>query len=241
MNHHLTRSIILLNNSAVELMKDGNYREAVSVLNIGFGEMKTIMQSGELNFQSQDIVECTDNSKSRHTPILSYRILDKDYDGRTFNGENMFTFFECAFTMSHKDLSINYISQSVKYQKQLAAILFYNIGLVHHKTGILKNNSTCLFNALKFYNTASSIIDAGWRSIGIDDIKMLLLSLSNNVGHIQSIFCNFERVETCIESMQIIIENIDHSDILGDEFLAYCHKLTITNFGQCLPVCAPAA
>lgn len=198
MSGQWTTSVLLSNNSAVEFMKDGNYREAVSALYVGFGEMKTIMKSGELNLQSLSLADCTDNSGAKQIPILSCQILDKDYD-RNFQGDTTFAFFECAFAMSHKDLGINYISHSVKYQRQLAATLFYNIGLVHHKTGVLQGNSKCFSNALEFYNMASSIIHAAWHGIGIDDMKLLLLSLSNNVGHIQSMFCNIEKVEVQID------------------------------------------
>merc|ERR1712228_674795 len=87
-------------------------------------------------------------------------------------------------------------TMSKKENNQVYILLLYNIGLALHMEGIRNNHNSKanLMKALQFYELAMSMIAIEWKDIDPDDL-LLLLAVSNNLGHIHSHLLNFAETQ----------------------------------------------
>lgn len=216
-----------LNESAVELLQEGNFGEAVSLLDQALGYLMVSMQEGEEVDGSvacsgsnatddDDIWSCCDessvnvaesdccletitaSSEGKLKGVHSVSIAAQD-DYRST--DNIFEFYPRALLM---------YQDSEFYEGKLCVVLF-NMGLAYHceaiRMGQLRHSYG--LNALNLYNLAQLHLHSSWTKFKDEDMKLLLaLALSNNSGHIHAHHLNFKETQYSLDAVRHLIESM---------------------------------
>jgi hypothetical protein len=90
------------------------------------------------------------------------------------------------------------------YDRILSAVFLYNIGLAHHLEALRNGESKILVNAINFYALAHQQLTVEQPSLdGKRQLKqeknsnLALLALLNNMGHIHTVFRDYEAIKLC--------------------------------------------
>ena len=178
----------------------------------------------------------------RKVPITKTKCQEKQPSSS--DSENLFSFYQHAFMLC--PTTTGTISTSKKLNNQVYIVLLYNIGLALHMEGIGNdhNSKGNLTKAMQFYELAMSMIAIEWRDIDPDDL-LLLLAVSNNLGHIHSYLLNFTETQKYLVWLRHLMKayqqyNKRGSVISDKDYSFFCtNSLFLEDVGGLC--CAPTA
>jgi len=143
--------------------------------------------------------------------------------------ENVFTLFDHAFVTSTHQVD------GAIYRPLTYAIVLYNTGLALHLKGmeddeIKTTQSQSLHLAAKFYTMALEVLEESSCQDGTSsEVLLLLLSLYNNLGHIQCHFFNVKEAQQCVEWLRNLVnaKSVLLLPHLREEHSFFCLSLLI--------------
>jgi hypothetical protein len=154
---------------------------------------------------------------------------------------NFFTVFDRAFTVFEDwTRNMNVLTWLALIPCILPAI-FYNIGLIYHRTAVRYDKTGGLLQALDFYSTSLFLLgrhaNAGLLK---SQCNVLLLALYNNIGHIHSHFFNEAQTLFCRDQLISVFLETDYTRFLTkEEFIFF--DMNIIFAMRRWPILAPAA
>lgn len=164
-----------MNAEAVTLMRRGNSKGAVKMLRKALFGLRHDTHNATASHSSSLPLQLQGNS------IQSVSVLHPYLDLKEASTENIFTFYPRAFVLSQdQDAS------------QVAAVVLYNMALLHHGQGLLDKTKTGQVNvallkqAREFYQAAQKIAFTNWAEPTFYSMYSLVLALANNLGHLHS-------------------------------------------------------
>ena len=166
-----------MNAEAVALMQRGNAKAAVKILRRALFGLRQDTNK-PMAPQSASFIPM---AAAQGVPIESVSVLHPYLDIKEASTENIFAFYPRAFTLSpHQEAS------------QIAAVVLYNMALLHHAQGLLCKNKSGQVNvallkqARDFYEAAQKIAFTNWAEPTFYNMYSLVLAIANNLGHIHS-------------------------------------------------------
>jgi hypothetical protein len=154
---------------------------------------------------------------------------------------NFFTVFDRAFAVFEDwTTNMNALAWLALIPFILPAI-FYNIGLIYHRTAVQYNKTGGLLLALDFYSTSLFLLgrhaNAGLLK---SQSNVLLLALYNNIGQIHSHFFNEAQTLFCRDQLISVFLKTDYTRFLTkEEFIFF--DMNILFAVRRWPILAPAA
>jgi hypothetical protein len=154
---------------------------------------------------------------------------------------NFFTVFDRAFAVFEDwTRNMNVLTWLSLIPCILPAI-FYNIGLIYHRTAVRYDKTGGLLQALDFYSTSLFLLrrhtNAGLLK---SHCNVLLLALYNNIGHIHSHFFNEAQTLLCRDKLISVFLETDYTRFLTkEEFIFF--DMNIIFAVRRWPILAPAA
>lgn len=210
-NEALKKSIVELNTSCADLLRQGRHREATS------GFLDALQSSQQLLRQSPLQHDLSDDT------------MDYLYDEEgSESGQNLLA---VPIHYEHSDTTegiITVFSQSLvindvksfdavfeRNQDIIPCLLLFNVGLSLQIEGTQNGNDKLISKALRSYDTALTLLDGMTRPLGADGV-FLLLAILNNVACIQAERFNLEIARRYMRLILDVLENQMFSDLLCD-------------------------
>ena len=120
----------------------------------------------------------------------------------------------------------------VTFRHRTAAIILYNLALVHHNIGVHCGVSTALEHALRLYEMSLSMVVQKEGSSSspasslppppfFADISKLLLALYNNLTNIHTALFHFQPTQQCLQSLRVVLAATCASTIMDDDDYAF--------------------
>jgi len=171
---------------------------------------------------------------------------------------NLYSVYNRPFIVNDhwRDMDVFVWAQSLPH---VPAVLYYNAGLCCHRlacgsgsgaspTNIAGNNpnaaqqSTLYYQqALEFYNTAGRLLEGNARAgVYLTELDILLLAVTNNVGHIYSHFSSLDEARRCLERMLAVFILSDCKALMTKDEYVFFH-INILLFVNRWPILAGAA
>jgi hypothetical protein len=222
-----TMDIIILNTTAVDLMRLGHLQEAISNFRVALGELLR----GRV-----DQHEYVDPANKVTSTFLSVRSVPLEESLSLVNSssrqdQNAFSVFGRALVIDDAELVADF---AIAGQNCTTAVVMYNMGLAHQLQGMqdLRSQQANFKKAMIFYQLATDVLE---RCTGTEDhvSGLVYLAVSNNMGHIFSHFCNTKEAHYCLTWLFTILQAMEiyDTDILGDEYLPF-HLNVLILHGQ---------
>jgi hypothetical protein len=202
---------ILLNTKAVDLMRQGNLREASS------GLREALNQHEDMNL--------TNRVTSTFLSVRSVPLEEESLSllkSSSYQDHHAFSVFNRALVIDDAELAA---ASSIAGQNCTTAVVMYNMGLVHQLQGIkdLRSQQQANFKtAMIFYQMATDVLE-GCTDPEQQVSGLVYLAVLNNMGHIYSHFCHRRETQHCLSRLFTILQAMEISDTntLGDEFLPF--------------------
>ena len=245
------------NNLACILLQSGDFGAAHHALQRALLSLKDELRQQAIS-ESESTFRCSAASYSREEGSESLPEVtcnddgdgDDDMDCETLPSKSMQSVpvvaALCPRTNSHTTnismynrafiLSIDEEEWNFEYKQWASAIVFYNMGLVHHSKAAHTSNDSYLRIALRFYDMATSLVDLINAS---DDFNMMLLksAITNNTAHCHACLFDVCGAELAFQELQRLLNKL--SDQLDVEDYSVFFLNTILQV-SCLRL-APAA
>lgn len=160
--------------------------------------------------------------------------------------EQGFALFSGALTFSAvvNDLPIGH---SEFFLHLVSAVLTYNIGLSYHVAGLEFRDPTLLSLATRCYINSQFKLNCLVKSFQAMDcsvwFSICFLALANNLGHVYSRHCDYERMDSCVNEVSSRLTKLaesSHATLYSHSELSTFH-LNLVLFRQSLSQLAPAA
>lgn len=150
--------------------------------------------------------------------------------------DSIFCFIDHAFVLGRYDA---HGIEAPSFNNQTSAVLLYNMALVYHRAGVTKNSARMFQRALHLYELVYALL-TGDAAESTDDstCALVLLATINNLGHIQSLFFDFEGTRNCRENLRELL--FCNRFALEDE-ITQCYLSNMIIFLDFEPQAAPAA
>jgi hypothetical protein len=210
-----TMDIIAVNNNAVNLMRQGSFRQAIPFFLSAVRELHRITGDQKENMNVDPIDDRTFVREVRSVPLgdtLSH------LKPSIYQDQGTFSVFDRAFLIDSSDLA--YLSSNEEGQNYTTTVLFYNMGLAYQLLGMedLRSQRKNLRKAMKIYQMAAAILEKS----GDEANDLIFLAVSNNMGHIFSHFCETQDSKRCLDCLLAGLHNIQDSKVTiqVDEFRA---------------------
>jgi hypothetical protein len=99
------------------------------------------------------------------------------------------------------------------YVQETAAVLFFNIGLVHHLAGVRAGKSAVLLRALDFYKRSFGYLG---NALDMDqsgtELVVLMGAVCHNMTHCYSTFFQLFKVKDMVEQLTLVVYRMDASE-----------------------------
>lgn len=237
----ITQSVKHLNASAVEMLQEGNFGGAVSLLDDALGYLMVSIQQGEkedfgsvacngsiaADNEDEDFWSCWDESSvnvAALTPqsvccseeVAASEAILKGPTSVSIASQNGYRSADNIFEFYPRALLIHQDSEC--NQGKLCLVLF-NMGLAYHSEAIRVGQLQHSYglNALNLYNLAQLHFHTSWSKFKDEDMKLLLaLALSNNSGHIHANRLNFQETQYSLDAVRHLIDSMPEGGNKGD-------------------------
>jgi tetratricopeptide (TPR) repeat protein len=213
--------IVELNNNAVGLMRQGSFQKAIPSFLSALRELHRITGLQKQNV-NMDPIDNDKNSVSR-TFVQEVRSVPLGdalsvLKPSIYQDQDAFSIFDRAFLIDSSDLASIYSSEG---QNSTTTVLLYNMGLAYQLLGtqVFHSQHRNLKKAMQVYRMAAAILEKS----GDEANDLVFLAVSNNMGHIYSYFCETQESQRCLDCLQAVLNEIQHSkvEILVEEFRAF--------------------
>lgn len=181
-----------VNREAVACLERRRNRDAFALLNQGLRAMLLVIQE-----RQDDNHYLSTGLLNKETMVSSVPLTSSPTD-MSYSPDNFFQFYEAAFVISDDKEKMN----RFLFQDVAAATLMYNTGLLFHRQGNERGDYKMLKRALYMYEMATSLLQQG---SGQEADNLLMLALTNNMGHIHSHFFEKDKVLLCREIFESLI------------------------------------
>jgi tetratricopeptide (TPR) repeat protein len=216
---------VALNHDGVDLMRQGNYQEAISVFRTVLRELLPRTALGDIlcRVDQDEDVDLIDKVTRTFLSVRSVPLKNSlSLFNSSYQDHHTFSLFDRALIIDATEL----VASSFTAGKICTAVVFlFNMGLAHQLQGMqeLYSQQMHFKAAMRLYKMATEILERCRRASGDDANGLLYLAVTNNMGHIYSHFCKTRVVQRCLKWLHNILENMERSntDTLGDEFLPF--------------------
>jgi hypothetical protein len=242
--------VIELNNTAVYVLQQGEYKQATDLLRAAIAGLKNCFIEHN-NTEEVDLSESHSVNRKLDVPPSS----SSASSSASFNDDEMADqkqgiigvplWTEESFAQKHDNSLIFVYAQALvlapidHHRKVLTGVILYNMALVNHARAIQKGKSGLLLAALKFYVMAVSIVQG---QNDVADVKasssLLLLALYNNMAQIYMSYSSSERMHQCLGSIECLLAADKIEEVIDID--DYTFFLTNSMLQLCV-VAAPAA
>jgi tetratricopeptide (TPR) repeat protein len=226
-----------LNAQAVELIQEGNFEKAILVLRAA---LNNLAAGSILRSQSQPPEKISVSTNNWKGDLLLIRSVPSLKHTFTCQDHHTVTMFDRALYME-ATTDPDIISSSALGQNTIAAILLYNVGLVHQLQGIQNPSKQRdnFENAMEAYQRAAAILENTFTTENVV-VGLVNLSIRNNMGHIYSHFCEGRKAQWCLDWLRFILEVSPASEGgFSQDFLIF-HMNVVTLHGKQDAVAAAA-
>jgi tetratricopeptide (TPR) repeat protein len=215
--------IIEVNNNAVNLMRQGSFNKAIPFFLSALRELHRIagVQQQNMKKRMDHIAPIADDNNGNRAFVRKVRSipLGETLKSSIYQDQDAFSIFDRAFFIDSSASASIYSSEG---QNFTTTVLLYNMGLAHQLLGMqdFPSRQRNLQKAIKLYRMAAAILEKS----GDEANRLIFLSVSNNMGHIYSYFCDTQESQRCLDSLQAGLHAIlqdSQVDILEDEFRAF--------------------
>jgi len=194
-------SIAHLNNSAVALMQQGRYQEAIVGFRRATGEMKS-----SLRVDTDDATAVPEQPNLNFFPFSLRHYVAKSklsIQAQRSDEGSIFEVFDYAFYLPSR-CEVGQTNQGWS-----SVAMLYNMALSYHLQSLSKGSSDKEMGlAQNLYKMALSVVESCLTDVHSDEgLLMLLLAIFNNLGHIHA--CSFEAPATthCVTAMRALLES----------------------------------
>ena len=201
-------NLIIENHMAVSLLLEGRENDSLRLIKAALCSLRAFVESEskrELQFGSGEVSSIGD----LQTAIVPLKSLSpSDIHG------GVFRIFNRAFTIQSPEVLKGHVFLD---QYKMGAILLYNAGLCYHLKGVHSGLSQDFAVARDFYRNAFSLVieTSAIARISNHD-ALLVLSLTNNMGHLNSSLFDLSAARVCLDMMQRLFSSIEER-IMNDE------------------------
>jgi hypothetical protein len=210
--------IINANQVAVSLLSEGRESESINLIKTTLSTLRALVlaeSEGEVRTDSDEEV------------LLSVMIPLKNSSPSAIHG-GVFRVFNRAITMEVPGTDHGHVPVD---QYKMGAILLYNAGLCCHLKGMQSGLSQDLVSARDFYRHAFSLISERNAIFGISDLDALLVfSLANNMGHLNSSLFDRGAAWVCWDMMKRLFPAIEESHINAEDALFFFLTIFLVPF-----------
>jgi lipoprotein signal peptidase len=117
----------------------------------------------------------------------------------------------------------------------------YNTGLVFHLLALQTGSTSIFLKALELYKLSMIILeDNAKNGFYVSELDILILALTNNMGHCHSHFNNLDDVSMCLQRICKVFLLSVSTVLLSDDEYVFFYRVTLTSPHR-TPVLAPAA
>jgi hypothetical protein len=210
--------IILLNNDAVKLMRQG--REVISDFRSALAKLHCVDQHEGVDLADK----VTPNFLSVRSAALDHSLFNTS----SYEDHHAFSLFDRALIIDGNAKLV--AASSIAGRDCTTAVVLFNSGLALHLRGIrdICSRQTSFKTALWLYKMAFDILERC--SDSNDEVNRLVyLAAVNNMGHIYSHFCEGREAQHCLQLLHTMIETVKSSgiDVLSDEYLQFYMNASI--------------
>jgi hypothetical protein len=214
--------VIAVNNSAVNLMRQGSLHTAIPSFHSALHELHRITGSQQQNMKMDHIAPIADHNSGNRPFVRKVRSipLGDTLKSSIYQDQDAFSIFDRAFFIDSSASSAS--TYSSEGQNFTTTVLLYNMGLAHQLLGMqdFPSRQRNLKKAAKLYRMAAAILG----KFGDEANSLVFLAVLNNMGHIYSHFCDTQESQRCVDSLQAglyAIQQDSEVEILEDEFSAF--------------------
>jgi hypothetical protein len=172
-------------------------------------------------------------------PLCSLISMSEDANHKVSPG-NYFSIYKRAFLMDVHDREMDLLGW-LRCVPHMPAVLLYNTGLVFHLLALQTGSTSVFLKALELYKLSMIILeDNAKNGFYVSELDILMLALTNNMGHCHSHFHNLDDVSMCLERMSKVFLLSVSTVLLSDDEYAFFYRVTLMSPHR-TPVLAPAA
>jgi predicted Zn-dependent protease with MMP-like domain len=224
---------IALNNNAVDLMRQGYLHDVNPDFRLALDKLHRIDEQEDVNLADNFV-----------TPtFLSVRSVPLEHslsNSSSYQDHHIFSLFDRALVIDGAEL----VAASSNADKDCsAAVVLFNTGLAFHLQGRrdIRSQQTSFKKALSFYKMAFEILERCSKSEEEEVNQLVHLAVVNNMGHINSHFCEGTEAQNCLHLLQTMLETMKSSgiDILNHEYLPFSMNV-LSLRGQAVAAAAAA-
>jgi tetratricopeptide (TPR) repeat protein len=261
--------IVALNNTGVALLRNGDHQQALGKLTSALSCLGTVLVSDAAHIYTiegnrtwlnphffstwrevSNGLAAAMNTERAHAKLVFRSVAVADAApiektaascDPTASHNDYFTLYDSAFSV-FEDWARN--MSLLTWLALIPCILpaiFYNIGLIYHRTAIRYDSTGGLLQALDFYSASLFLLERH-ASAGLlkSQCNVLLLALYNNIGQIHSHFYNEAQTLFCRDQLISVFLQTDYTRFLTkEEFIFF--DMNILFAVRRWPILAPAA
>ena len=201
---YFTTIIRDLNCQAIHLLTEGHFQRANAALGSALEQLRATAASSARP-------SCRLDKEQGLSFLYSTPLTTNCYD--CIQGE--FIFYDKAFLLD--DLQRSCYMLNFDRQLEIAtSVVLYNMAVTYHLHGVLRGESSALQRAAHLYDLCTQAVEESTIDYA-PVVQKLLLAAFNNMGHINSLFFERERVSSCKGTVAVIMSGLDLCYLSADE------------------------
>ena len=218
------RNCIDWNSNAVALLREGRKKEAADTIKKSLKSLEALFHST----REASTMSTTDN----YQQSVVNSVLVEGPTSRN-SPSNLFSFYPKMLNISSSASSIS----------QVLVVLLYNLAVLSHIDVMIQKppSPQRLMKSLELYETAMKVAHTSWTAQDADSMVLVLLAVTNNVGHIHSHLLNFQQTRESLSlQMHLLSRACEESPIPMDDYEVFFESVCTFLDGHDLTL-APAA
>lgn len=230
----MSRRVLALNTNGVKSLLSGNLHEAILFFRHAIECVKSgVTANGSTSSHPCEVkISAVEELALTRWPLHALNVSQI----LEVSPHNMFDIFQHAFSLPKIDCAEN-------LQTEVSIVLFYNLGLAHHLSGLTRPPTSCqnghLQEAIRFYKLALTLFRSSEELVFDNSCCALMLGVISNLGHLFSHFWVLREAKSCRRHLQ---ELLDRGVALGlSEEEGEFFSVTLTQSAAHTLTLAPAA
>lgn len=163
----------------------------------------------------------------------------EDMDHKISPG-NYFTIYKRAFRLDNHGREMDLLGW-LRCVPHIPAVVLYNTGLVFHRLAMQNGSSASFQKALELYQLSMIILESNAKNgFYVSELDILMLALTNNMGHCHSHFHHMEDAWLCLQRMCKVFLLSVSTVLFSQEEYEFFYRVILLGAHR-TPVLAPAA
>lgn len=194
--------VVAFNSTAIVHLKNGETMKAISDMKDALQCFRYEIQkkSGNAEYVSPMDTSSHNRGQNSHGTLRSILLYDEDVNFRLAGMDNLFVFYHRAFDMTSLSTAVTDVDRC---QDRYLAVLLYNMGLIYYVASLKDFDEQCssslLLSATRAFLMALNTAGSSWDKDAFDNMRCLLLALSNNLGFLYCQQQDFEKTKDCLD------------------------------------------